>query len=80
MKLCSDGHEEICFSQRCPMCYLKEEANLLEAEIKRLSEENENLLNYIGKLEVENEERKNSIRAQVKEIREIACASGKDAV
>ena len=37
MNLCSHGHEEVCFESRsCPMCYLQEEKETLEVEVKEL--------------------------------------------
>lgn len=34
MRLCEEGHEEICFvSRRCPLCAVIEEANALERQL-----------------------------------------------
>jgi predicted nuclease with TOPRIM domain len=40
MKLCNDGHEEICYEERnCPACELLKENEELEKEIESLKDE-----------------------------------------
>ena len=52
MKLCDDGHDEVCFEGRdCPACLIKEE---LEKEIADLTDCNIHLENEVRFLEQDN--------------------------
>jgi hypothetical protein len=49
MNLCSDGHDEVCYSERrCPACELAKEK---DAEIKKLERTNDEQLDTIFELE-----------------------------
>lgn len=61
MELCSNGHDEICFTCRyCPICEAKTES---ENEIAKLKSKTETLENRIEDLESENQE----LQAQIAE-------------
>lgn len=40
MNLCSDGHDEVCYSERyCPCCIIIRDLDIAEATVKELREE-----------------------------------------
>lgn len=57
MRLCSDGHEEICHENRnCPLCAAQEEIDGLEVDVRMLQSKVDELDDTLAQERYENRE------------------------
>jgi len=56
MNLCSDNHDEVCYSEgHCPCCIIILDLNIAEATVKEQRSEIKNLQSQVEDLETQNE-------------------------
>jgi len=56
MNLCSDGHDEVCYSERyCPCCIIIRDLDIAEDTVKEQRSEIKNLQSQVEDLETQNE-------------------------